>query len=138
MYITICDFRVEGDGDAFDAWFLEHAEVMRGEPGNRRYELARDARRREGRTVTEVWDTKDDHLAHLNHPVHVDLIAFGSDRGMRDIYVHHWEDARGYIEQGRERSESRRADPEERPEMYAAIEKLRAERSLAEADRPTA
>jgi quinol monooxygenase YgiN len=127
MYITICDFRVEGDGDAFDAWFLEHADVLRRQPGNCRYELARDARDNSRRTVTEVWQTKDDHLAHLDHPVHVDLIAFASDRGMRDIYVHHWEDARDHIEQGRERSESRRDDPAERPDMYAAIEKLRTE-----------
>jgi quinol monooxygenase YgiN len=134
MYITICDFRVEGDGDAFDAWFLEHAEVMRQQPGNRRYELARDVVRADRRTVTEVWETKDDHLAHLNHPVHVDLIAFGSDRGMRDLYVHHWEDAQGHIEQGRERTDGRRDDPDERPEMYAAIERLRADRTPAEAD----
>jgi quinol monooxygenase YgiN len=131
MYITICDFRVEGDGDAFDAWFLEHADVLRRQPGNRRYELARHTVDTTRRTVTEVWETKDDHLAHLDHPVHVDLIAFASDRGMRDIYVHHWEDARGHIEQGRERSEARRDDPDERPDMYAAIEKLRSEPSPA-------
>jgi quinol monooxygenase YgiN len=134
MYITICDFRVEGDGDAFDTWFLEHADVMRTQPGNRRYELARDVRHPDRRTVTEVWETKANHLAHLDHPVHVDLIAFASDRGMRDIYVHHWEDARDHIEQGRERSEERRQDPSERPEMYSAIEQLRAERGLVEAD----
>ena len=127
MYVTICDFRVEGDGDAFDRWFLEHAEVMRTQPGNLRYELARDVLHPDRRTVTEVWETMDHHLAHLVHPVHVDLIAFGSEHGMRDLYVHHWEDARGHVSQGRERTEARRDDPEERPEMYAAIDRLRAE-----------
>jgi quinol monooxygenase YgiN len=131
MYITICDFRVEGDGDAFDRWFLEHADALRSLPGNMRYELARHVRHPERRTVTEVWETMDDHLAHLVDPVHVDLIAFGSDHGMRDISVHHWEDARGHTSQARERTEGRRDDPAERPEMYAAIEQLRTERDGA-------
>ena len=127
MYITICDFRVEGDTAAFDAWFLEKAEVLRGLPGNLRYELLRDVGHPDRRTVNEVWETMDDHLAHLVHPAHAEIIAFASDRGMRDIDVHHWEQAEGHINQRRERSEQRRDDPEERPEMYHMIAALREE-----------
>jgi quinol monooxygenase YgiN len=127
MYITICDFRVEGDLDAFDTWFLERAAVLRGLPGNLRYELLKDATRPEWRTVNEVWQTMDDHLAHLVHPTHVEIIAFGSDMGMRDLSVHHWEDARGHLSQSRERTEQQRDDPEERPEMYRMIGELRGE-----------
>jgi hypothetical protein len=75
--------------------------------------------------VNEVWETMDDHLAHLLHPVHVDMIAFGSDRGMRDVFVHHWEQAEGHIARGRERTEQRLDDPSERHEMYRKIDEAR-------------
>ena len=127
MYITICDFRVEGDLEAFDAWFLERAAAIRALPGNHRYELLKDATRPDWRTTNEVWETMDDHLAHLVHPMHVEIIAFGSDMGMRDLCVHHWEDARGHVSQSRERTEQHRDDPNERPEMYQMIEDLRGE-----------
>jgi quinol monooxygenase YgiN len=134
MYITICDFRVDGDGDAFDTWFLDHASVLRGLHGNLRYELLRDPVRADWRTVNEVWETEADHVAHLTHPVHVDLIAFGSERGMRDLCVHHWERAEGHITQSRERTEQRRDDPQERPEMYRMIGDLRT--STTQSPRP--
>jgi quinol monooxygenase YgiN len=129
VYITICDFRIEGDAEAFDAWFLARAAILRQLPGNVRYELLRDVTHPDRRTVNEVWETMDDHLAHLVHPVHVEIIAFGSDYGMRDLCVHHWERAEGHISQARERTEQRRDDPDERPEMYQMIDELRTEHS---------
>jgi hypothetical protein len=44
--------------------------------------------------------------------------------------VHHWSQAEGHIERGRERTENRLADRNERSEMYRLIDELRAARGL--------
>jgi hypothetical protein len=61
---------------------------------------------------------------------HVEIIALGSDKGMRDVYVHHWSEAEGHLERGRERTEARLDDPNERNEMYRRIEEFRLARGL--------
>jgi quinol monooxygenase YgiN len=130
MYITISQFRVEGDGDAFDAWLLPLADRMRALPGNVLYRVLRDLLDPSGRMLTEVWETEDAHLAHLVDPDHVEIIALGSEMGMRDVYVHHWSNAEGHIERGRSRTEQRLTDRNERGEMYRMIDELRSARGL--------
>jgi quinol monooxygenase YgiN len=130
VYITISRFSVEGDGRAFDDWFIPLADKMRSLPGNVMYRLLHDPLDAAGRVVTEAWATEDDHLAHLVDPDHVEIIALGSEKGMRDVYVHHWSRAEGHIERGRERTEGRLADPNERGEMYRLIDEFRAARGL--------
>ncbi|MGC0367365.1 quinol monooxygenase YgiN [Rhodococcus sp. 27YEA15] len=131
MYITLSRFRVEGDGAEFDKWILPLADKMRALPGNVLYRVLHDPLDPEARVLTEVWETEDDHLAHLVDPDHVEIIAIGSEKGMRDVYVHHWSKAEGHIERGRNRTEQRLADREERSEMYRLIDELRTSRGLA-------
>jgi quinol monooxygenase YgiN len=130
MYITLSQFRVEGDGTAFDEWLLPLADKMRALPGNILYRVLHDPRDPQARVLTEVWRTEQDHLDHLVDPDHVEIIALGSEMGMRDVYVHHWSHAEGHIERGRERTEHRLADRDERSEMYRLIDELRAARGL--------
>jgi quinol monooxygenase YgiN len=130
VYITISQFSVEGDGEAFDAWFIPLADKMRALPGNVIYRLLHDPLVSESRVVTEVWATEADHLAHLVDLDHVEIIALGSEKGMRNVYVHHWSEAEGHIERGRERTEGRLNDPNERGEMYRLIDEFRAARGL--------
>jgi quinol monooxygenase YgiN len=130
MYITLSQFRVEGDGAAFDQWFLPLADKMRALPGNVLYRMLHDPRDPQARVVTEAWETEQAHLDHLVDPDHVEIIALGSEMGMRDVYVHHWSQAEGHIERGRERTEGRLADRTERGEMYRLIDELRAARGL--------
>src|SRR6476646_1048114 len=122
MYITIAQYRVEGDLDAFDAWIQPLADHMRALPGNVLYRVSRDLSDPRSRVSTEVWETEADHLAHLVDPHHVEIIALGSEMGMRDVYVHHWSDAAGHIERGRARTDQRLADPNERADMYQMID----------------
>ena len=42
MYITLSQFRVEGDGTAFDEWFLPLADKMGALPGNILYRMLHD------------------------------------------------------------------------------------------------
>ena len=77
MYITLSEFYVEGDGVAFDAWFLPLADKMRALPGNVLYQLLHDPQDPTRRVVNEVWETEDDHLAHLIDMDHVEIIALG-------------------------------------------------------------
>ena len=130
MYITLSQFRVEGDGAAFDQWFLPLADKMRALPGNVLYRLLHDPRDPQARVLTEAWETEQDHLSHLVDPDHVEIIALGSEKGMRDVYVHHWSRAEGHIERGRERTEYRLADRGERGEMYRLIHEFRVSRGL--------
>jgi quinol monooxygenase YgiN len=130
VYITLSEFFVEGDGVAFDAWFLPLADKMRALPGNVLYQLLHDPQDPTRRVVNEVWETEDDHLAHLIDMDHGEIIALGSDKGMRDVYVHHWSEAEGHLERGRERTEARLDDPNERNEMYRRIEEFRVARGL--------
>jgi quinol monooxygenase YgiN len=130
VYITLSEFYVEGDLDAFDAWFLPLADKMRKLPGNVIYQLLSDPRYPNRRVLNEVWQTEADHLAHLIDMDHVEIIALGSEKGMRDVYVHHWSDAEGHLERGRERLETRLQDPNERSEMYRLVEEFRASRGL--------
>jgi hypothetical protein len=46
------------------------------------------------------------------------------------VHAHHWSRAEGHIERGRERTEQRLADRDERGEMYRLIDELRAARGL--------
>lgn len=130
MYITLSEFQVEGDGEAFDGWFMPLADKMRALPGNVLYQLLHDPRDPSRRVVNEVWETEEDHLAHLIDMDHVEIIALGSEMGMRNVYVHHWSHAEGHLERGRERTESRLNDPNERDEMYRRIEEFRQSRGL--------
>jgi quinol monooxygenase YgiN len=130
MFVTISQFRVEGDPDAFDAWLLPLADRMRALPGNVLYRVLHDPVDLASRVLTEVWQTEDDHLAHLVDPDHVEIIALGSEMGMRDVYVHHWSRAEGHLERGRGRTEQRLADRDERSEMYRMIDELRTARGL--------
>jgi quinol monooxygenase YgiN len=130
MYITLSEFSVEGDQEAFDAWFLPLADRMRALPGNVLYQLLHDPRDTGRRVVNEVWETEADHLAHLIDLDHVEIIALGSEKGMRDVYVHHWSEAEGHLERGRERLETRLEDPNERSEMYRLVEEFRQSRGL--------
>ena len=118
MFITLSQFRVEGDGAAYDEWMLPLTDKMRALPGNVLYRLLHDPRDPQARVLTEVWETEQDHLNHLVDPDHVEIIALGSEKGMRDVHVHHWSNAEGHIERGRERTEFRLADHDERGEMY--------------------
>ena len=130
MFITLSRFRVEGDGAAFDEWMLPLADKMRVLPGNVIYRLLHDARDPQARYITEVWDTEQDHEYHLVDPAHVEMIALGSEKGMRDVYAHHWTRAEGHIGRGRERTEHRLADTGSRGEMYRLIDEFRAARGL--------
>jgi quinol monooxygenase YgiN len=130
MFITLSQFRVEGDGAAFDEWMLPLTDKMRALPGNVLYRLLHDPRDPQARVLTEAWETERDHLNHLVDPDHVEIIALGSEKGMRDVYVHHWSQAGGHIERGRERTEYRLADRGERGEMYRLIDEFRAARGL--------
>jgi quinol monooxygenase YgiN len=130
MFITLSRFRVEGDGAAFDEWMLPLTDKMRALPGNVLYQLLLDPRDPEARVLTEVWETEQDHLNHLVDPDHVEIIALGSEKGMRDVYVHHWSRAEGHIERGRERTEYRLANRGERSDMYRLIDEFRAARGL--------
>jgi quinol monooxygenase YgiN len=131
MYITLSEFRVEGDGAAFDAWMLPLADKMRALPGNVLYRVLHDPRDPAARVLTEVWETEQDHLDHLVDTDHVEIIALGSEMGMRDVYVHHWSRAEGHIERGRERTEHRLTDRNERGEMYRRIDEFRTARGLS-------
>jgi len=62
------------------------------------------------------------------------MIALGSEKGMRDVYAHHWSRAKGHIGRGRDRTEYRLADTGARGEMYRLIDEFRAARG-GEADR---
>jgi quinol monooxygenase YgiN len=130
VFITISEFTVDGDNDAFDAWLLPLADKMRALPGNVLYRVWRDPRVASSRVLTEVWETEADHLAHLVDADHVEIIALGSEYGMRDVHVHHWAQAEGHIEKGRPRTEDRQDDTAHRAEMYELVEKLRAARGL--------
>lgn len=130
MFITLSQFRVEGDGAAFDKWLLPLAEKMRALPGNVLYRLLHDPRDPQARVITEVWETEQDHLNHLVDPDHVEIIALGSEKGMREVYAHHWSHAEGHTERGRERTEYRLDDRTERAEMYRLIDEFRAARGL--------
>ncbi|MFE5703952.1 putative quinol monooxygenase [Rhodococcus koreensis] len=130
MYITLSRFRVEGDGQAFDNWLLPLADKQRALPGNVMYQVLHDPHDPQARVLTEVWETEDDHIAHLTDPDHVEIIALGSEHGMRDVYVHHWSRAEGHIERGRNRTEHRLADRDERSDMYHLIDELRTARGL--------
>jgi quinol monooxygenase YgiN len=109
---------------------LPLADKMRTLPGNVLYRVLHDPRDPAARVLTEVWETEQDHLNHLVDPDHVEIIALGSEMGMRDVYVHHWSCAEGHIERGRERTEYRLADHDERGEMYRLIDEFRAARGL--------
>jgi quinol monooxygenase YgiN len=131
MYISLSRFRVEGDGQAFDAWLLPLADKMRALPGNVLYQLLHDPVDSDVRVLTEVWETEADHHGHLIDMDHVEIIAMGSEMGMRDVTVHHWSQAEGHIFRGSERTEHQRgADEPFRDEMYARISEFRKQRGL--------
>ena len=130
MFITIAEYRVEGDGDAFDAWIGPLADTQRALPGNVMYRVTRHLTDPTRRQSTEVWETEEAHIAHLTEANHVEIIAMGSEMGMRDVYVHHWSDAEGHIERGRGRTDNRLEDPSERAEMYRLIDEFRAAKGL--------
>jgi quinol monooxygenase YgiN len=130
VYVTISQFDLVGDGDEFDAWYLPLADKMRALPGNVFYRLLHDPLDPNRRVVTEAWETEEAHLAHLIDPDHVEIIALGSEQGMRNMYVHHWAQADGHIERGRERTEARWADRQDRAEMYRLIDEFRLARGL--------
>jgi quinol monooxygenase YgiN len=132
VYISISRFRVEGDGDQFDRWLLPLADKMRALPGNVLYQVLHDPLDSEARVLTEVWETEADHHAHLIDEDHVEIIAMGSEMGMRDVAVHHWAQAEGHTYRGSERTEHARGATEPfRDEMYARIAKLRESRGLS-------
>lgn len=130
MFITLSQFRVEGDAAAFDEWMLPLTDKMRQLPGNVLYRLLHDASDPQGRYITEVWETEADHEYHLVDPAHVEMIALGSEKGMRDVFAHHWDRAEGHIGRGRERTEQRLADTGARGEMFRLIDEFRAARGL--------
>jgi len=53
MFITLSQFRVEGDGAAFDEWMLPLAGKMRALPGNIFYRFLHDARDPQARYITK-------------------------------------------------------------------------------------
>jgi len=130
VFITISQFTVDGDDDAFDDWILPLADRMRALPGNVFYRVWRDPRVPNSRVLTEAWDSEANHLAHLVDPDHVEIIALGSEMGMRDVHVHHWTRAEGHIEKGRPRTEDRQDDTADRAEMYRLVAEFRAARGL--------
>lgn len=134
MYISLSRFRVEGDGEAFDRWILPLAEKMKALPGNVLYQLLHDPLDAAARVMNEVWETEADHHAHLIDMDHVEIIALGSEKGMRDVTVHHWAAAEGHTFRGSERTEHHRGATEPyRDEMYARIAMFRKDRGLADA-----
>ena len=130
MYITLSKFRVEGDAAAFDAWMLPLADKMAALPGNVLYWFEQDVRDPQTRYISEAWETELDHERHLVDPAHVEMIALGSEKGMRDVFANHWSQAEGHIGRGRPRTEHRLADTGARGEMYRLIDEFRAARGL--------
>ena len=130
MFITLSTFRVEGDGAEFDQWMLPLADKMRALPGNVLYWLTRDPRDPQTRYISEAWESEQDHEHHLVDPAHVEMIALGSEKGMRDVYANHWSRAEGHTGRGRARTEHRLADTGARGEMYRLIDEFRADRGL--------
>jgi quinol monooxygenase YgiN len=106
MHVSFGEFEVEGDLEAFDAWFSERAVAMRTCKGCLKYEFLTDPLHPNRRCVFEAWATSADHAAHLNHPDHIEMLARGSrDFGECNIWVNHWDRAEGHISRGRDRSD---------------------------------
>lgn len=122
MIVNYSSFRIEGsDAAAFDRWFFRLVEAARCEEGCLVYDYFVDPADRSRRYVMAAWTSEQTLAAHRVHPLHIEMLAEGSARGIRDLRKHSWRRAEGYSYGERDRTESPHAGDPGRDEMEQRV-----------------
>jgi quinol monooxygenase YgiN len=86
-----------GDPAVFEAEYGPLAEMIRQQTGCVAYDCLLDPRDPGRRVVFEVWETSEDHAAHLADPAYIEILARGTrDWGISDLRAHVWNRAEGH------------------------------------------
>jgi quinol monooxygenase YgiN len=109
------------DRAAFDEWLIPLVQECRRAPGCHTYEYCVNPEHPDGGIIFASFDSEEAYEAVRLGPAHIDMLAFGEERGMRDKIVDHFVD-----------DEHRRV---ERPVYTGELADRVRERQLA-ADRP--
>jgi quinol monooxygenase YgiN len=84
-------FEINGDQDAFEAWYLPLVDKMRAAPGCISYDYLVDPSRPGVGRMIEAWERPEDRTACQTSPQHVEMVARGSrDFGMANLSAHRW------------------------------------------------
>ena len=127
MLVNYVSFEVETeDRDAFDTWYLGLVEAAQQEEGCIVYDYLIDPRHPTRGVTIAAWRSEADIAAHRLHPSHIELMALGGEKGIRDIHVHSFSDVGGYRISSRARLEGAGDDPESRARMLALIAQYQA------------
>ena len=122
VLVNYVSFEVETDDrDAFDSWYLGLIEAARNENGCIVYDYLTDPRNPTRGITIAAWQSEADIAAHRLHHTHVELMALGSAKGIRDIHVHSFGDVGKYKTSSRSRLDGAGDDPESRARMLALI-----------------
>ncbi|HEX4865674.1 MAG TPA: antibiotic biosynthesis monooxygenase [Acidimicrobiales bacterium] len=97
MIVSYVSFSIGGDPALFASEYGRLAEQVRQHKGCLAYECLADPAVPNRRVMIEVWETTEDHAAHLTDPPYIEILARGSrEWGMRDLQIHTWTRADGH------------------------------------------
>ena len=97
MIVSYVSFSITADPAQFASEYGRLADLVRQHPGCVTYECLADPADPSRRVMIEVWETPEDHQAHLTDPPYIELLARGTrDWGMRDLRIHTWSRADGH------------------------------------------
>jgi quinol monooxygenase YgiN len=107
MLINYVSFEVSPERRSdFERWFAGVAERSRRQHGCIAYDYLVDPFEQTRCCTVEIWQTREDHVAHRLDPDYDDMLARGSaEFGMANLRVRNWRDAEGYSETTWKRTE---------------------------------
>jgi quinol monooxygenase YgiN len=93
MVVYYSTFEVTTDDRAaFDEWFGGLVQECRSEDGCVFYEYSVSPERPSRGVLFGAFETMAQLEAHRVYPAHVEIVAFGAERGMSDVTVDRWVD----------------------------------------------
>jgi quinol monooxygenase YgiN len=123
MVVYYCTFRVvTDDRAAFDDWVVSLVRRCRTGHGCIAYEYSISPEHPERGILFGAFDSQENFDAHRVSSAHIEMRAFGEDRGMTDKLVDYWVNG---VHQ-----------PAHRPESTSEVLELVRLRRLAEAEAP--
>jgi quinol monooxygenase YgiN len=97
MIVSYVSFTLHGDVSVFVAEYGPLADKIRQQEGCLAYECLSDPSDPTRRVMFEVWETIDQHAAHLVDPSYIEILARGTrDWGMSDLHAQVWTRAEGH------------------------------------------
>jgi quinol monooxygenase YgiN len=92
VIIIYVSFHLDGDAQAFDAWFLPLVEQTRSAAGCIAYDYSVDPVELKRRCMFEAWSSHEALDEHHAAPEHVEMLALGTlVHGMRDLRIDRWD-----------------------------------------------